>query len=240
MPAWLYSIAVAFVLAAGLSAGQDGKKDAPKTPPKKAPQPALAPVVDVPGLPRVLLIGDSISIGYTLPVREKLKAVANVHRPPTNCGPTTRGVAQLDGWLGDGRWDVIHFNFGLHDLKFVDDKGQNTSPDKGKVQVPVEEYRKNLDALVGRMKKTGAKLIFATTTPVPEKEPARRADADRAYNAAAREVMARHGVAVNDLDAFVRGRKGEGQLPNNVHFTPDGYTALAGQVAAEVRKALGR
>jgi acyl-CoA thioesterase-1 len=227
----------ALALVAGLAAGQDKKKDAQ---PKKAANAALAPVEDVPGLPRVLLIGDSISIGYTVPVREQLKGVANVHRPSTNCGPTTRGVEQLDKWLGTGKWDVIHFNFGLHDLKYVDEEGKNTSPDKGKVQVPIDDYKKNLDAMVVRMKKTGAKLVFATTTPVPEKEPQRKADTDKEYNAAAREVMARHGVAVNDLDAFVRGRKGEGQLPGNVHFTADGYKALAGQVAAEVKKALGK
>ncbi len=82
--------------------------------------PAFALVTDDPKLPRVLLIGDSISIGYTVPVRELLAGQANVHRPLTNCGPTTRGLEQLDGWLGEEKWDVIHFNFGLHDLKYID------------------------------------------------------------------------------------------------------------------------
>src|SRR5689334_14491816 len=91
---------------------------------RRAPNPAFAAVKDDPALPRVLLIGDSISIGYTVPTREKLKRKANVHRPGTNCGPTTRGVENLDKWLGDGKWDVIHFNFGLHDLKYIDDAGK--------------------------------------------------------------------------------------------------------------------
>src|SRR5512133_119554 len=91
-------------------------------PKKKEPSPVLAAVTDVPGLPRVLLIGDSISMGYTLPVRTLLAGKANVHRPPENCGDTARGVKSLDKWLGDGKWDVIHFNFGLHDLKYLDDK----------------------------------------------------------------------------------------------------------------------
>ena len=85
-----------------------------KQPPKRNPNPAFAQVEDVPGLPRVLLIGDSISIGYTAHVRAMLKGVANVHRPLTNCGPTTRGLENIDAWLGDGKWDVIHFNWGLH------------------------------------------------------------------------------------------------------------------------------
>ena len=68
------------------------------------------PVKDDPALPRVLLIGDSISIGYTVPVRAALAGKANVHRPRTNCGPTSRGVENIDAWLGDEQWDVIHFN----------------------------------------------------------------------------------------------------------------------------------
>src|SRR5262245_13412125 len=80
-----------------------------KVPAKKKPaeNPAFAQIQDVPGLPRVLIIGDSISIGYTLPLRETLKGKANVHRPATNCGPTARGVQSIDQWLEGGKWDVI-------------------------------------------------------------------------------------------------------------------------------------
>ena len=66
----------------------------------KRPNP-MAPIRDVAGLPRVLLIGDSISIGYTLPTRELLKGKANVHRILTNGGPTIRGLVQIDSWLGE-------------------------------------------------------------------------------------------------------------------------------------------
>ena len=81
---------------------------------KKGP---FAPIKDDPKLPRVLLVGDSISIGYTLPTRDFLKGKANLHRIPTNGGPTTRGLANIDAWLGKSKWDIIHFNWGLHDLK---------------------------------------------------------------------------------------------------------------------------
>ena len=82
---------------------------------RSAPDPALKPIQDVAGLPRVLLIGDSVSIGYTLPTRELLIGKANVHRPPTNCSSTGNGLKYLKSWLGEKKWDVIHFNFGLHD-----------------------------------------------------------------------------------------------------------------------------
>src|SRR5688572_12316649 len=93
--------------------------------------PSLAPIKDDPKLPRVLLIGDSISMGYTVPVRRQLEGKANVHRIPENGGPTINGLKKLDAWLGDGKWDVIHFNWGLHDLRL--DKG-------GKHQVEIADY----------------------------------------------------------------------------------------------------
>src|ERR1035438_8095801 len=58
--------------------------------------PALQPVIDDPQLPRILLIGDSISMGYTPLVREAFAGKANVHHPPENCEDTGRGLAHLD------------------------------------------------------------------------------------------------------------------------------------------------
>lgn len=228
---------VACLLAAGLLLGA---APSPAQQARRQPNPAFAPVTDDPNLPRVLLIGDSISIGYTPAVRELLARQANVHRAPTNCGPTIRGLTEIDGWLGDGRWDVIHFNFGLHDLKYVDDAGKNTSPDKGRQQVPPQQYQKNLRELVARMKKTGATIVFATTTPVPQGEPQRKFDEATHYNALARTVMEENGVAINDLHAFALPRLAEIQLPGNVHFRPEGSRALAEQVAARVLEALGK
>ncbi|MFM2166920.1 MAG: hypothetical protein RIS79_1291 [Verrucomicrobiota bacterium] len=78
---------------------------------------ATRPGKDDPKLPRVLLIGDSISIGHTRPVREKLRGKTDVHRIPQNGGATEVGLEKMTAWLGDGKWDVIHFHFGLHDAK---------------------------------------------------------------------------------------------------------------------------
>jgi len=133
-----------------LASGAGGAAEK-KPRPKARPDPAFAQVKDDPALPRVLLIGDSISIGYTPAVRAALAGKANVHRPATNCGPTIRGLAELDKWLGDGRWDVIHFNWGLHDLR-VDNRVSH--------QVPIDQYEKNLAELVQRLQKTGARLIW--------------------------------------------------------------------------------
>lgn len=202
--------------------------------------PALLPVDDVPGLPRVLLIGDSISIGYTREVRQRLAGRANVHRPPENCGPTVLGLEQLDGWLGSGRWDVIHFNFGLHDLKFMDAKGTYIVP--GPNDRPLaspEEYAANLRAIVARLQRTGARLIFATSTPVPAGTVGRVERSELTYNAAAEQVMRDAGVPIDDLHALVVIHP-ELQLPKNVHFKPEGYMALAEQVTVTITAALPR
>jgi len=96
--------------------------------PERKVNPVLVPIQEVPGLPRVLLIGDSISMGYTLPVRKLLEGKANVHRIPQNGGPTKNGIANLDKWLGSGKWDVIHFNHGIHDVKIMPDGKNQVEP----------------------------------------------------------------------------------------------------------------
>jgi len=194
-------------------------------------------------LPKVLIIGDSISIGYTKPLERILDGKAVVVHNPGNAGPSSKGLANLDEWLGDVKWDVIHFNHGLHDLKYVDDKGKNvTSKEAGHMQVPVEQYAKNMEAIVRRLKKTGAKLIFATTTPYPDKleGPLREAGQAEIYNAAALKIMKKHGVIVNDLYSFALPRLKELQRPNNVHFTDNGSAELAKQVAEHILKAIGQ
>lgn len=198
----------------------------------KARDRAFDPVADDPKLPRVLLIGDSISIGYTAAVRDLLKGKANVHRNAGNGGPTTNGLGHLKQWLGDGRWDVIHLNWGLHDLKFMTD---------GKRQVSPEAYEQNLRELVRQLKATGARLIWATTTPVPEGglNPPRKNEDVVAYNAIARKIMEENKIVVDDLYTFALPRLSEIQLPANVHFTPQGSQVLAKQVAASIESVLG-
>jgi hypothetical protein len=240
-----FVVLVAGALAVPMPAVRAAPATKPATKPATGPAKPdpLKPVADVPGLPRVLLIGDSISMGYTLPTRAKLAGKANVHRPPTNCSATPVGLAQLDKWLGDpatpaGKWDVIHFNWGLHDLKHVNEKGTMVAVDKGKQNVPVAEYEANLRKLVARLKATGATLVWASTTPVPAGALGRVTADAPAYNAAAAKVMADERVATDDLFAFVTPRQAEIQRKADVHYTAAGYNALAGQVAAEVEKAL--
>jgi len=200
---------------------------------KARPNPAMARIEDVPGLPRVLLIGDSISIGYTLPTRQLLEGVANVHRIPQNGGPTKNGLANIEKWLGTGTWDVIHFNWGIHDLKVMPD---------GKFQVEAAAYEANLRALVARMKKTGAKLIWATTTPIPKGPliPPREFGEVAVYNGIAEKVMKENAVVINDLNAWITPKLTEMQKKQDVHYHGSGSDYLAQKVAQEIRAALGK
>ena len=234
---------VAASLAITSANAQDMEPAADGRPAPKPTHAAFHTVEDTPELPRVLLIGDSISIGYTIPVQKLLHGIANVHRAPENCGPTSRGLKKLDKWLGGSRWDVIHFNFGLHDLKYVDEKGNYVPPDKGKQVVTLADYERQLQEITTRLKATGARVIFATTTPIPEGAKGRVQGDEIAYNRAAVEIMQRESIPVNDLHAWIapeiqKSQPGAVQQKANVHFTDGGSDKLAEQVARSIREQL--
>jgi hypothetical protein len=180
-------------------------------------------VEDDPTSPRVLLIGDSVSRAYTETVRRELAGKANVHRAPANCGPTATGLKKIDVWLGEGKWDIIHFNFGIHD--------RNT---------PIADYTARLDQLIARMKKTGATLIWANTTPLPDVPGRYTAASIIERNAAAGELMEKHDIAINDLFAAISPRLAELQNPNDCHFNGPGNTFLGETVAHFLNQHVGR
>lgn len=193
-------------------------------------------------LPRVLLVGDSISMGYTRPVAELLRGVCNVRRAPDNCGDTRRGLQDMDTWLAGVRWDLIHFNFGLHDLchRHPDATAYgNRDKANGPVSVPIDEYGHNLDLLVTRMRPHATRLLWASTTIVPEDEPGRFAGDEVKYNAAAALVMQRHHIPINDLHAVTAAFPPDLFVgPGDVHFTDEGSRLLAERVAACIQEQL--
>lgn len=180
-------------------------------------------VQDDPKLPRVLLIGDSISRAYTLTVRKLLAGKANVHRAPENCGPTANGLKKIDIWLGDGHWDIIHFNFGIHDRR-----------------TPPAEYAARLEQLIAKMKPRTKQLLWANTTPVPPdtNDGAAMPAAIEERNKVAAEVMGKHGIGINDLNAFIRPHLAQVANPKDVHFNARGNEMLGEQVAKVIGEAL--
>jgi len=178
-------------------------------------------VKDDPALPRILLIGDSISRGYTVATRNALAGKVNVHRAPENCGPTANGLKKLDIWLGDGRWDLIHFNFGIHD--------RNTSN---------EDYAARLEQIIARLEQTGAKLMFAMSTPLPAGSETYKQGECVRLNAVAAEVMAKHSIPINDLYAVAFPVLDVYQNPGDCHFSEAGYRLFGEVTASRILKAL--
>lgn len=213
--------------------------------------------VRVTALPDVLILGDSISVGYTPAVRKKLAGVANVTRPGTNCGPSQWYLANMKQWVGTNRWAVIHVNFGIWDNHYL--KGPATGMGlfwgkeytnavppiaKGtairglgyRIRTPIKEYEKNLRTVLGYLKEHSDKVVFGLTTPLTGWQKDDRCGRIRVYNELAEAVCAELGVAVDDLYAVAE--QNLDQQTDGCHFSAKGYDLLADAVVAAIRKEL--
>ena len=204
-----------------------------------------------PALKNVLIYGDSISMGYTSTVQEALKGKANVYRLYCNGGDSGSFIEKmtkmhnimcdknLDGhW--DFQWDAILFNVGLHDLKYY----ANGRLDKknGKQVNSVAQYSKNLKGIIAYLKRLApkAKLIYTTTTPVPENSRGRVAGDAVKYNAAALEVLKDYPeVVVNDLYSFTKPNQPKWAVrPGDEHFNKAGRRAQGLECAKVIENAI--
>ncbi len=205
------------------------------------------------GLTNVLIYGDSISIAYTPEVRKILAGKANVYRLHANGGDSSSFVEKMEtlrATMRDARvegrwtfeWDVIHFNVGLHDLKYV--VGRKLDKVNGKQVTSIIQYEENLRKIVGYLRKRAphATLIFATTTPVPDGEPGRFAGEAAKYNDVALKVMRDYPkIIINDLYAFTKPKHAKWwSKPGNVHFNPTGVQAQGAEVARVIRTAIDK
>ena len=193
-------------------------------------------------LPKALLIGDSISIGYTPHVVKALKGKVQVIHHRGNAQHTSTGLKMVDRWVGETQWDVIHFNWGLWDLcyRHPQSKEQGRRDKKrGTLTTPLDQYEKNLDQLAAHLKKTKAKLIWAHTSTVPEGEAGRKVGDDDKYNEVAARVMKKHGIPINDLNSLTDNFPPELFVkPGDVHYKPEGSKKIGQAVAKEIYLAL--
>ena len=187
---------------------------------------------------RVILIGDSIRMGYQAFVGKELEGTAHAWGPKENGGTSANVLAHLDEWVLSREAELVHLNCGLHDLK-REFRAKEAA-------VPLAQYCANVEEIFSRLREgTQARLVWATTTPVNERRHHENKAFDRfeadveAYNAAALDVAAGYGVRVNDLFRVVTDAGRDGLLlPDGVHFTHHGYALLGGAVAQAVRALL--
>ena len=183
------------------------------------------------GSPRVLLIGDSIARGYYPQVEKRLAGKAFVARLTTSAFLTDPMLdQQLAMVLGSMKFDVIHFNNGLHGWQHSE-----------------ADYRKAFPDFVATIQKHApdAKLIWAATTPFKSSTNAASADLNRENN---ERVVSRNNIAlshvkskhipVNDLFSLMKDRIE--LYSDTLHFKREGIELQAEQVAAKIESLLPR
>ena len=178
-------------------------------------------------LPKVLIIGDSISIGYTPFVTEFLEGKAIVKHNTGNAQDTNKGLSDLTEWLAADNWEIIHFNWGLWDMRY--DNGFDSPP-----RIPLADYKANLTKLVKQLKSHPAKLIFANTTPVPTGAKRRIPGTELKYNRAALEIMTNNNIPVNNLHQLINPQLPKYQRKADVHFNKQGSQTMAQLIADSI------
>jgi lysophospholipase L1-like esterase len=178
-------------------------------------------------LPRVLLIGDSITQGYYPKVAEQLKDKASVARITTSKSVGDPALlAEVALVLQQYPFDVIHFNNGLHGWGYSE-----------------EDYAQHFPALVDTIKKHApkAKLIWATITPMRTRdkvaEVSPQTERVRRRNQIALDYVTKAKIPVDDLFGLVENHP-EYYSRDGVHFNQQGITVEAAQVTKQVLEQL--
>lgn len=178
-------------------------------------------------LPRVLLIGDSITRGYFGEVEKDLAGKAYCARLTTSkCVSDPSFIDEVQLLLKHYKFSVIHFNNGLHGWGYTE-----------------EQYGEGLAKTVDAIGKQAseAKLIWATTTPVRVrgdlKKVGERTERVRLRNKIAIEIMKKRDIPTNDLFGLVENQP-DWYSGDGTHFNAKGKSAQAKQVAESVAKLL--
>lgn len=184
-----------------------------------------------------MLLGDSIRMSYQPLVAERLAGEVEVWGPAENCQFSLYTLSSLPRWLGQFQEpDVVHWNNGIHDV------GHN--PNRAPVQMPLEVYRGNVEFILRQLLAARARVVWATMTPVHPQRPFRedqwswRNEEIDVYNAAAREVMAAHGIPVNDLHGLVAADPDNLLSEDQLHLSEAGMACCADAAAEAVRARL--
>lgn len=192
---------------------------------------------------KVLLLGDSIRMGYAQYVRELLNGKCEVYYDENDNGR----FAAYTLWQANqffknfGKFDVVHWNNGYWDM--------NVEAPMTVAMHPVDEYVHFLKRIITEIRRNGAEIIFATTTPILESgsamdntgtgmELSYDNDWVMQYNDAAKKLMAEENVTVNDLYAHMLKGKNYYKCEDMLHLTEEGYRICAQQAAKLIAEKL--
>lgn len=180
---------------------------------------------------KVMLLGDSIRLSYMETVKQNLKDQAVVWGPGENCRFVKYTLWCVSSWIAEcGKPDVIHWNNGIWDI-YV----QNS--DLG-VFTPIDEYKVYLARTLAELRKTGAHILWATTTPVKPASVTCSNERIDQYNAEAVAFMSRENVEINDLNALLKPDLDTFISDDCVHLTEAGVAACGKQVTEVIRARL--
>lgn len=183
-------------------------------------------------LMKILLIGDSIRMFYQSEVVSQLGGDYEIFAPKENCRYSLYVLNSLRFWLNSyPSPDIIHFNAGLWDTAIL-------YREDG-CFIDLENYVKYMKSVLRELKKTGAKIIFATTTPVSdEKEalsgpnpPAHKNQDIINYNNAVLEAFKDEDIIVNDLFSVIYSKKEKYLSEDMIHPNEEGVKLLGATVA---------
>ena len=186
---------------------------------------------------KIILIGDSIRIGYCDYVKNALSETAEVYYPPENCRYAVNVLRFIGDWKSKGSWpddaDLVHFNAGLWDVLRVYD---------GEMLTTYDYYKYTIERVGKRIKSLfpSAKIVFATSTAISEAVSKKRRNKDiEDFNAAAIEVLTPLGIEINDLYAITKNISPECRS-DETHFNNDaGRKAVGGAVVDYICNSLG-
>ncbi|MBO4344759.1 MAG: SGNH/GDSL hydrolase family protein [Victivallales bacterium] len=208
-------------------------------------------------LPRALLLGDSISLGYTPFVQKKLEGRVFVTRPQCNCGPSEfylRERGNIGEWLGSTQWDVVHVNFGIWDHHFINEKEDiffyrtqqaqlDSRPMEERIGIvesmgyhlrtTAQEYERNTRTILSDIRSHARKVVFALSTPVPlYRETLYTTDCIAEYNDIAVKVCREMDIPINDLYSVAAPLRADQN--DGCHFSEYGYDILANAVVKAI------
>lgn len=177
---------------------------------------------------KVLMIGDSIRQNIQPMVFKLLSGIAEVHGPEDNCRFSRYTLWHLDDFLGEGGYDVIHINCGIWDITRKEQFNNECFTE-------LYEYTRDMTKIIKALKKTGAKIILASSTPVKNDSEFHKNEDIIMYNEALLRIAQKEDVIFSNLHSVINANKELYICEDNIHLSKEGIKVLGSVVADNIK-----